>query len=235
MNMKKFLGVGVLVALVVGTLSLYMLFKDDTSEVVSAPVAELIPQKETVQEVTPIAGTDTLQSLLALGQNLECTIAYTLTLEGKPSVTEGTYFTSRGRMRGDFLVPGMVGGSVSSMILADDVLYSWTEIEGEKYGMKITLRDLAQSKTTEGAPGANEAVPLDTAVAYDCKPWLALDGSVFEVPTDVLFKDYKDIISVGMEYGTSYEERTGGTVSCAACEQLSGTEKVQCRKALSCE
>lgn len=233
--MKKILFGGVVLALIVGTLALVLIFRDDTKEAATTPETIPVVRDETKQEGVPIAGTDTLQALLALGQNLECTISYSVENEGVSTVTEGTYFTSRGRMRGDFLLPDMTQGAVSSMILADGVMYSWTEIEGEKYGMKITLSDLEQSKNTDGAPEANEAVPLDTAVSYSCKPWVALDGSVFEVPTDVIFKDYKDLVNVGMEYGTSYEEGAPGASQCAACEQLSGTEKSQCRAFLSCE
>lgn len=233
--MKKILWGGVVLALIVGILALVMLFRDDTKEAVTSPESVPAAQNETSKEVTPVAGTDTLQSLLALGQNLECTISYAMENEGVSSVTEGTYFTSRGRMRGDFLIPGMEGSAVSSMILADGIMYTWTEIEGEKYGMKIDLSDLEQSKSANGAPEVHEAVPLDTAVSYNCKPWVALDGSVFEVPTDVIFKDYKDLINVGMEYSTSYEESAGGAAQCAACDQLSGTEKAQCRAFMSCE
>jgi hypothetical protein len=73
------------------------------------------------------------------------------------------------------------------------------------------------------------------AVSYNCKPWVALDGSVFEVPTDVIFKDYKDLVNVGMEYGTSYGEGAPAASQCAACDELSGTEKAQCRALLSCD
>ncbi len=233
--MKKILWGGVVLALIVGTLALVMLFKTNTKEAVPVPVEQPIVQNEANQKQLPVAGVDTLEALLALGQNLECAISYAQQNEVVSTVTEGTYFTSQGRMRGDFMVPDMVDGAVSSMILTDGVMYSWTEIEGEKYGMKISLSDLEQSKRTESAPGAHETVPFDSKVSYNCKPWVALDGSVFEVPTDIIFKDYKDIVNVGMEYGTSYEEGDGGAAQCAACEQLAATEKAQCRAFLSCE
>jgi hypothetical protein len=233
--MKKILWGGVVLALIVGTLALVMLFRNDTKEATMPPQSAPVVQNETSKVVTPVTGTDTLQSLLALGQNLECTISYAMNNAVVSTVTEGTYFTSRGRMRGDFIIPGVAGSAVSSMILTDGIMYTWTEIEGEKYGMKITLSDLEQSKSSDSAPDVHETVPLDMAVSYNCKPWVALDGSVFEVPTDVIFKDYKDLVNVGMEYGTSYGEGAPAASQCAACDELSGTEKAQCRALLSCD
>jgi hypothetical protein len=49
-------------------------------------------------------------------------------------------------------------------------------------------------------------VTLDESVRYVCKDWAIVDGSVFNPPSTVLFKDIAVIEAAGMEYGTIYEE-----------------------------
>jgi hypothetical protein len=236
--MRNFLLLSIGGAVVVGSIALYMLFGDSGTTAVetetAVPVSEVEDEAKPVS--TPIAGTDTLQSLLELGENLECTITYQI--EGEADMTtEGTYFTSRGRMRGDFLVESMGTTALSSMILSEDTMYSWTEIEGGKYGMKMTLSEFEATQTDETTPDAQEAVPFDAQVKYTCKPWVNIDGSIFEPPTDIIFTDYSAAMNTGMEFGTVYEGAAGVNVEqqCAMCSELEGAAAAQCRTMLACE
>ncbi len=203
--MKKFLLVGVIIALLAGGVAVFKILSQEPKIIVDDSTAKPNAAVETKKvEFTPISGTDSLNTLLALNQNMECTISY----QSKGSVdspTEGTLFTSRNRLRGDFIIPGMGTDAVSSMILLDSNWYFWTEIGGEKNGMKISLNELLATKKNDNAPEAGEAIPLDAPVNYECKPWSIIDGSIFEPPTDIIFKDYSDVINNGMEYGTIYE------------------------------
>ena len=68
------------------------------------------------------------------------------------------------------------------------------------------MDQLKDSGTENGQPRAdNGPVALDQSVDYDCKPWNKVDGSVFEPPTDVIFRDFGSVINTGMEYGNIYE------------------------------
>lgn len=148
----------------------------------------------------PFSGAGTMDSLKLLGEDLECTITYSST-EGETEV-EGTYFVSDGNIRGDFMVPSpdLKGTILSSMIMDETNFYSWTEIDGQTYGAKVTITDM---KKDEGNTG--QAVSLDSEVNYKCKPWENVDGSVFLPPSKVLFRDMNETLKAGMEYGTTYE------------------------------
>jgi hypothetical protein len=171
---------------------------DEAAEV----AAELsLDSTSTTSAAASRQGTGSLEMLRLLGEDLECTILYTDS-DQKTSV-EGTYFVSTGNMRGDFLTPtpDLSGQVLSSMIIDDTNFYVWTEIEGQTYGMKMSL-----SLMNDPAYDAREPVPLDNAVAYDCKPWKNVDRTVFVPPSTVLFQDSNELMQGGMEYGTIYEE-----------------------------
>lgn len=229
---KKIIGFSLVVLLAAGAFAMYSLSKK-TDELKSSEKTDTA--KESVPEITQksMSGQDSLVALMQRGENLECTIKYNSNGTSTESV-EGTYFKSRGRIRGDFVASNSGVNSVSSIIMSEGTLYSWTEIEGEKYGMKVSMDTLEESKASNDKLEAKEVVSLDTPVTYDCKEWKNLDGSIFEPPTDVIFKDFADIKKTGMEFGTSYEEVGGGSNKCGVCNQLSGSEKTQCLAALSC-
>ncbi|MEY3784345.1 MAG: hypothetical protein RLZZ230_667 [Candidatus Parcubacteria bacterium] len=178
----------------------------DLSQEAGDSLAKLADDSKVVppRPVVPEQGTGTLNSLRLLGANAECTIVY------KPadgtSAIEGTYFVSGGSMRGDFLIdmPEVSEKVLSSMILNGADVYVWSVISGQSYGVKMATADVSQ---TEGR--SNTPVGLDVDVEYKCKPWAVVDGSVFVPPSNVLFKDAKELQKTGMEYGTVYEEGTG--------------------------
>lgn len=185
----------------------FTLFSSPANE--TASEAEAV-QEELSKEATPTAakaearqGEGSLEFLRQLGENMECTISYTD--EEQQAAVEGTYFVSGGDMRGDFLTPSpdLSEQVLSSVIIDGSMMYLWSEIEGEMYGIKM---DLSGSEEVD----ANEPVPLDAAVQYDCKPWVAVDRTVFEPPSDVLFRDMSELMNAGPEYGTIYQE--GGEV-----------------------
>ena len=155
---------------------------------------------------TTVVGEGSLNDLLARHENLECSIVYKRS-DGVDDVVEGSYFTSNGKMRGDFLTKDSGEEVLSSMIIKDGTFYSWSVIGGEKFGMKANLEQMQTVGSDDSKPKAdNGPVSLDQSVKYDCKPWNSVDGSVFEPPADILFKDYSTIINTGMEYGNIYED-----------------------------
>lgn len=223
--MQKILIGAIILASLLAGMSAYLLFRNSPSDESVVPVPTPIVTESEVE--LPTTGTDSLMALATLGHNLECTISYE-TEAGVAGKTEGTYFTSLGRMRGDFMVAGVPDGGVSSMILKDGVMYSWTEISGEKYGMKVELSAIPEANT----PDTREPVPLEAEVSYTCKPWANVDGSIFEVPADIIFTDYSAVMNQGMEYGTTY---TAPQADCSACASLTGEYKKQCLVSLQCE
>ena len=145
-------------------------------------------------------GSGSLRALLARTRPLECAITYQA-----DSMTEvtGTYFVSDGRLRGDFVTKYDDMEIVSHMIMADQVFYTWSEVMGERYGMRIDLHQVQLG--AEGQPDTREPVPLDAVVVYDCRAWPNVDASVFAPPGDILWQDYSAIIERGMEAPVLYE------------------------------
>jgi len=165
---------------------------DDTSEV--EPV-------DATREV--FSGQGTLASLIARAESLECSITYTA--PDGPEVT-GTYFVHNGQIRGDFLttVPELGGEVLSSIIIADGAVYSWSDIAGQMYGVKVLAPETEVDMTTPDTIRA--PIADDAPVSYECRLWTAIDNSIFQPPSSVLFQDMTSVLDVGMEYGTVYPD-----------------------------
>ena len=173
---------------------------DDTGEISTENESSEIEVRPTA-----VTGKGSLDELLKRNENLECLIIY----KDNPAsseMIEGTYYTSNGKMRGDFISMHNGQEILSSMIIKDNTFYSWSVIDGQKFGMKASVDQLEASSSNSAKPRAdNGPVALDQAVDYDCKPWNKVDGSVFELPSDVIFRDFGAVINTGMEYGNIYE------------------------------
>lgn len=145
---------------------------------------------------TPVSGVDTLKALTLQGKSLECQVVFERG-EAEGSI-EGTYFTDKGKLRGDFMVPTPEFGGkiISSMIVDTDMLFVWTTIEGQTLGFKSDLT------TRDASVGTKEPVSLDQPIKYTCTEWTDVDGSVFIPPTNVTFVDTETSLKAGMEYGT---------------------------------
>jgi hypothetical protein len=231
--MNKVVALSVLGVISVFVVSMMLIMSDP------APILETVVSGSSTNEVennpAKTSGTASLQTLLAKAEDLECTISRP-GLDAAAEATTGTYFTSQGRMRGDFLVSGTPDGSISSVIMRDGFLYSWSIIAGEAYGVKIDLAATAEIRTTGSALATQEPVPLDEPVTYTCVPWSPVDGSIFEPPTDILFRDFSEVMNVGMEFGTSYEEPMTNEAQCALCAQVTaGPGRDECLLAFSCK
>lgn len=232
--MQKILLFGLVGVLVVVAGILALLFKN--SEVADVKNGDLV-NMETVPDVNTAlkfeaVGNGSLKSLLNQAVNLECTIKYAP--EGESAV-EGKYFTNQGKMRGDFVVESEGMSVVSSMIMLDEKLYSWSEIDGQKYGVLIDLKEVETQSQNGNVPDTKEPVPLEAEVAYDCKSWTQIDNSIFEPPSDIKFQDFSNIMESGMEFGNIYEETIGTEDQCALCARLpAGEGRDSCQVTFSC-
>lgn len=207
--MKKFLIITIIVAAILAIVLFLKIFNTDKIKPTAVGDTKSTDTQEKEEEnIFPLSGNGSLNNILAFGKNLECTISYQTTTTAKDTI-KGTFFTSNNRMRGDFLMEEMGPDAVSSFIMQKDVMYSWTAVAGQKYGMKVSVEELSSTKKTDDNPEVAEVVPLEATVTYSCKPWTIVDGSIFEPPTDVIFKDYAEAINKGMEYGTIYNDKGG--------------------------
>jgi hypothetical protein len=227
--MKKVLIGAIIGALFLAGVSLYLMFRP-------APVPEMVGEGQNIAtneknkepKPEPFSGTESIFNVLKRGGTYECSLTFDVN-EGVPTATEGTFFVRGNLLRSDYVTTVGEMEVLSSTIVRDGYVYSWTTMEGATQGIKIKA-DLSAPEV-EGAVAAKEMESLKSDVKYDCKPWATVDNSVFELPADVLFRDFEEIMNVGMEYGNTFEAAD----QCASCGYLSGEAKAQCLKALACE
>lgn len=240
MNIKLIIAV---VALLGITSGLFFWQLGRTSESVESGPTPAVPA-DTINKKPetdgPISGRAAMAALIALNRNLECRITSEAPVAGQEDTakTEGTVFISGGAIRGDFMLEGDSSTEqiVSSMIVKDDTMYVWSVIDGESWGMKSSLT--ISASTSGDQLETKEPVRLDDAVAYDCKPWVGVDRSVFVPPSSVLFRDFSTIIENGMEYGTTFEAGAvpGAGDACTACALIDDvTAQAACSEQFSCK
>ena len=207
-NMKYIIGL-VVVAVVVGFVAMQALLGPSasnpglTADGISDEVGLTNNGVETVSESSEtFSGTDTLTTLIALGVPVECTV--TQADSTGDTSAEGTLFISGEKVRGDFLqvTPGIDEPVLASMILTEEMLYAWSEIDSQQYGFKVDISDATETEQT------NNQMPISTdeLVQYECARWQSIDNSIFVPPGTVLFQDMNALFEGGMEYGTVYEE-----------------------------
>lgn len=173
-----------------------------TTEIVPATTTPLefvdAEQSQKTAKREAFAGAGSVESLYERGEALECQIIY-IPNPLEAEIT-GNIFMSDGKVRADFVVPSadMTGQTVASIIYDSTALYLWSEIEGDTFGVKFTQTEFA------GFGDSAAAIEYDTEVQYDCLTWLAIDNTIFEPPTGVLFGDTSDV-GANMEFGTIYE------------------------------
>lgn len=227
--MKKILIGAIVGALFLAGISAYLMFRPNPVTNSSTETSSLENAKESEEvQYEPFSGVDSLMNLLVLPGAYECTMSLNID-SGVPTATEGTFFFSNGKLRSDMVVDAMGTKVVTSVIIKDGVSYSWSDMDGVTQGVKIQLDKYTEAAVEGSTVTPKEMETIESAIKYDCKPWSSKDDSVFELPQDILFKDFEELMNVGMEDGTVFQNQ------CSACENLSGEAKEQCRAFMSCE
>lgn len=233
--MKKVLIGAIVGAFFLAGVSLYLMFRPTPVPDQMSGNGQNIPSKENVKEAEPepFSGVDSMFNLLNRGGAYECSFSFDVD-SGVPTVAEGTFFIKGNLLRSDNVTKVGDMEVVTSTILRDGYVYSWSAFGGTVQGIKVKADPVTQADIEAN----NQQVPpkemeaLKQQINYDCKPWVVVDNSIFELPSDVLFKDFEEIMNVGMEYGSTFEASAD---QCAACSYLTGDAKAQCLAALSCE
>jgi len=201
----KYVGILSVAAILLIGFSYYTLFAPATAPTIldrpsenSMTVTE-DPVDPRDQEREDFAGAGTLASLVERNESLECQVTY-IPNPLEEEIT-GSFFTANDKVRGDFLVqtPDLNGQMLTSVIFDGDTLYSWSEIDGELYGFKIQTDSFVSGEMNDTAP-----IPDDIEIQYNCLTWPAVDYTIFEPPSTVLFTDMTNVTGQ-METGTIYE------------------------------
>lgn len=193
--MKRITIIVTIIALLVAAYALVVLFGTEKENIRTEQTeAVSVEGVGTPTDRKTFSGVGSLTELKTQDKDLECQVVYDKSADER---IEGTYFVSKGNVRGDFVVPAPeFGGTiVSSMIVGGDSLYVWSKINDDMFGFKSNVNE--QNPNVD----SNQPVPLDASVRYTCAEWTEVDGSVFVPPADVQFKDLDAVIEAGMEYG----------------------------------
>jgi hypothetical protein len=168
-----------------------------------------------------------LKDLIGAGSSQKCTFSSKV----EDSETSGTVYVASGKMRGDFT--SVVSGKTNASHMIVDGTTSYTWMDGEKTGYKMTF-DVSQETQTTGTPVSDStsgSPDIDQSYDYDCSGWAA-DSSVFVPPADVKFMSFDSILPSSQPSGTG--AASGSTSQCSYCDSLSGDSKTQCLSALNC-
>ncbi len=197
--MKYIKILGLIIVCIMG-LAYYFIIYDAYLPVKTLPMEKVVVATPELIKINKksLSGVGTLEEIRLRDEDLECKISYE-----NIDLVEGTYFVSKGNLRGDFLSdsPELDGKILSSVVINNSTLYFWSEIDEELYGVKTNVlkdRDLAFEK--------RNSIPFGVKLKYDCKKWEKVDRSLFIPPLDILFKDENALFESDMEYGTVYEE-----------------------------
>lgn len=103
------------------------------------------------------------------------------------ATTKGKVYIAGGNIRGDYktIVQGM--NINSSMIVRDEMVYTWTSLSSTGYKSKVTADSTAN--TQAGASG-NFSWNAEMVGDYDCTPWTT-DASMFTIPASITFQELK--------------------------------------------
>src|SRR3989344_394789 len=156
-----------------------------------------------------------LKDLISLGQSQQCSF------QDAPG-NSGTMYVSGGKSRGDF-TSGIDGTAVKSHMVYDgQAVYIW--MDGQSQGYKSALDTVAPT----GAPTTQKTMDVNQALDYNCTSWSG-DSSLFTLPSGVEFLDASAMMpKLPTAPGDTSDQ-------CAACEQLTGSSRTQCRTALNCQ
>ena len=141
--------------------------------------------------------------------------------------TGEVFVASAAKMRADFTAKIEGKDQVGHMIMKDQKVFVW--LDGEAQGVTMAVPE-------DGTQTGDNKTPLnfdDKNVSYDCDSW-RVDDSKFVEPTTVKFMDLAGLVGAGASASVS-AGATANPPQCAACDQLAGAQKAQCRTALKCQ
>jgi hypothetical protein len=182
--MKKILLVGAVVVVVAG--AGYGILKMQT--VLDAPQTAETPTVADSPVVPPepehVTGSDSLQSLIALGRTLKCGFH---TSDGT-TTTDGTAYFNNGKLRVETAYTGTSSVAESSnLIINGDTMYTWAKTKAGSFAIKMPTASIS-STTASSTTHRDGEVSLQNKVTYDCMAW-DVDDAVFVPPADVSFMD----------------------------------------------
>ena len=195
----------------------------DTNQVANSnQTKNTYEEKEMKPSTTPAS----LKELMSGASSVRCEFSST----EDENISSGVVYAANGRARVDFSSTIKNQTTAGYMIMDDSMSYTW--IEGESKGFKISTKATTPSQTNESS---EKQFDPEKKIDYSCKNW-SVDNSVFELPSSVEFTDLSAMMP-SLEGGSEGSINSSGDLKaaqCAACDQAPEASRAQCRVALGC-
>ncbi len=192
---------------------------------------EPVMQDNQVPNSNQTLGSDriTLKDFMTMSGSKQCQF------KDAESDSSGEVYIAAGKMRGDFKSKVDDDTVASYMINDGESIYIW--MDNQNTGFKTSLQAMEEMSNQDGVTGVNQTVDLNKQVEYTCQNW-TIEENKFLVPTEIKFQDIGAMIkSVGevqpVPSGASIPS-DAKDAACAACDNLQGEQRDQCRSALKC-
>ena len=171
----------------------------------------------------------TFASLIARGQNLECTFEH----NDGTNISSGTVYLANGakQIRGNFTIQQSGAGPMEAHMIRDGGYnYLWGSMFPQGVKSAVTAEEQGKLFSTKDGGG------IDEDTTFNCKQW-RVDGSVFSRPTNVEFMEFK--MPTGMMDGgktiNDLEAIKKQQCDSRVCDQApEGIPRQQCLQALGC-
>ncbi|MBU1130460.1 hypothetical protein KKE45_04040 [Patescibacteria group bacterium] len=169
-----------------------------------------------------------LRDLVLKGRPMKCSYE----VKNENGGASGVTYVSGKKVRGDFKNVDMDGKEIESYFISDgEWTYTWSS--GSNNGMKMKADGWEKEEEESNEPDADyggmsyeDNSNVDTKMDYKCEEWKT-DNSVFEVPSNIEFKDMNTEIEKMQESAKSM---------CGTCDMITDEEgRLECRENLGCD
>lgn len=215
-NNSRLIAIGIVVLILLGLGGWYLYGRNKTPQ-------KMMQTSQAPAKSSTSSNNTTLAGLLAMGQNLRCSFATNGTAG---AATSGTFYVSKGNVRGDLTMKNSDGKeNQMSIIRQGDTNYVWGSILPAGTGFKMTL---ALDKLTSGAQ-ASQYASVTQKADYNCMPW-NVDASLFTPPATIKFTDMTAMMPVSPTGAQTQTQSQGSTNPCASITNPAA--KIACEKAM---
>lgn len=175
---------------------------------------------------------------LMQGKSQKCEVSY----ESQGSKAMGIVYVSNGKLREDFTNEVSGKTEITHIINDGTTQYMWAN-DGAQMALKMPVTEMQanQPAAASNQTRNQQTVDFEAKHDYKCDVWNE-DQGVFEIPLNIKFTDYGDVMKSAQATpagSTNGQAEVSGSsnvkaMQCAACENLSGEQKTQCKAALAC-
>jgi len=185
--------VGVVIVIALGAYLIMAKSKTDNSEMANNAQSnsEVKNSQSNTAPANSVQHTDTsLKALLASGTSQKCSYS--------DSGSEGVFYLSGGKSRGDFTTTVSGKTTASHMISDGKTSYIWMDGQPQGYKMSLEVNASTNQQANSTAASAQQGVDVNKTMNYDCQAWSA-DNSMFNLPSGIEFVDFAAMMKGSMK------------------------------------